>query len=151
MLLDEQAAMESSFVGMWASLCGTNLAHDTAYLGSGMVGALEALVLNDEIISYTRKVLDGINIDEDALALEVINKVGHGGHYMGEDHTLENFRNEFWQTDLLNRDMLDSWRDKGEKTLGDKLKEKVKSILENHEPEPLSEEVISKLKEILGS
>jgi len=67
--LDEQAAMEFGMMSMWAPLCGINLAHDVGYLGSGMIGDLRAIVLNDEINAYVRHLLcRGVSVDRDHVA-----------------------------------------------------------------------------------
>ena len=63
----------------------------------------------------------------------------------------DHFRTEFWHPKLLNRDVLDVWKKKGAKQLSDKLDEKVKEILKNHKPVPLSEEAIGRMQEILDS
>jgi len=151
-ILDEEAGMEFAMLTLWASLCGINLAHDVGYLGSGGVGDLKAIVFNDEIISYVRHVLcRGIHVNNETQAIEVIERVGPGGNFLSEEHTLKHFRTEFWEPDLLNRMGLDSWRKQGEKTMKSKLEEKVKEILNNHMPEPLAPEVITELEKILNS
>ena len=150
-VLDEQAGMEFAMVGIWASLVGVNLAHDTAYLGSGMIGALEALVFNDEIISYTKRVMRGILFNDETLAVDLIGKVGPGGHYIGEEHTMKHFRAEFWEGKLVNRDVLDIWTKKGKKQLGEKLKASVHEILAKHKAIALSEDKIHRMENILNS
>ena len=149
--LDEQAGMEFAMLDMWASMTGVNLAHDTGYLGSGMIGALEAIVFNDEIISYTKHVMRGIEVNDQTLALDAIERVGPGGHYLDDEHTAINFRSALWKPGLSNRLRYDEWNKTGGKRLGERLNEKVRQILSEHQPKALSEEQIAQIEAIINS
>ena len=150
-VLDEQASIEFAMMDQWAALCGINLAHDTGYMGSGLVGDLRAILLNDEIISYVRHMLcGGVNVDENTRALDLINKVGPGGNYLGEEHTLKNFKSEFWETRFFNRISLDSWKKSDNKMFIEKLSNNVIEILENHEPIGLEKDVIKRIEKIIN-
>ena len=144
-VLDEQASLEFGILGLWAPLAGVNLAHDTGYLGSGMIGALEALVLSDEVIGYARHVTRGVALNADTQAIDVIDRVGPGGSYLGDDHTVDHFRTEFWRSELLNRQVYDNWKQGGEKHLGQKLNDKARHILDTHKPAALSEDKLSRM------
>lgn len=146
-VLDEQAAMESALLGFWASLIGVNLAHDAGYLASGMAGDLRAVVLNDEINGYVRHVLrQGVLFDADTTGVDAIERVGHGGNYMADDHTLLFFRTALWPTRFCDRDMLSAWAEKGETTMKQRLGDAVRSILADHHPAPLPPETVEKLE-----
>lgn len=146
-ILDEQAGMEFALLTIWASLCGINLAHDVGYLGSGMIGDLKAIVFNDEIVSYVRHALrQGIQVNNETRAIDVIERVGPDGHFLGEEHTLNHFRTEFWFPFLSNRERLENWKEQGGKTMKEKLDEQVRDILANHIPKPLRPKVIKELE-----
>jgi len=150
--LDEQAGMEFGMMSLWASLCGINLAHDVAYLGSGMIGDLRAIVLNDEANAYVRHlVCRGVNVDSEHVAMEVIERVGPGGNFMMDQHTFDHFRTELWRPGLSNRENIKSWKDKGEKTMKDVLDQKVRGILEKHKPKSLSLKMTNELGKMLES
>ncbi len=150
-VLDEQAGMEFALMVQWASLCGINLAHDTGYMGSGMVGDLKAIVFNNEIISYARNLLcGGVALNDDTKAMDIIEKIGPGGNYLSEIHTVKHFRKEFWQTDMMNRINLSAWKNEGKKRLSEKLGERAKEILNNHKTISIGEEEIKKLEEIIN-
>ena len=141
--------MEFAMLNLWAGLCGVNLAHDTAYVGSGMIGCLRSLVYNDEIISYVRHILcRGVIVNKETQAIDIIERVGPGGHYLMDPHTLEHFRNEFWRPSLSNRERYDSWKAKGGKTVGDKADEKVREILKKHVPKPVGQERIDEVEKM---
>jgi len=138
-VFDEQAALEGAMSTFVAALTGGNLVHDVGYIESGLTTSFEMLVLSDEIISLIKRFLAGFEISTETLALDVIDQVGPGGHYLGTEHTYRHFR-EHWYPSLIDRGNYESWSSKGKMTLGDRVKEKVRSILDTHTPEPLPEE-----------
>ncbi|MBW1712022.1 MAG: trimethylamine methyltransferase family protein [Deltaproteobacteria bacterium] len=145
-ILDEQAGAEFGLMAMWAALTGVNLAHDTGYLGSGMIGDLKAIVLNNEINSYVRHLLvRGVPVDDETRAMEAMERVGHGGQYLADKHTFAHFKTELWLPELSNRLNLSAWTEAGRKTMRVRLGEKVKEILESHRPQPLAEETVAEL------
>jgi len=147
-ILDQQAAIEASMSLLRAGLAGSNLIHDIGYVESGLTACWESIVMADEIIDEIKLILKGIEVNEETSALDIIDKIGPGGHFLEEKHTLKHFK-EIWYPKLINRDVYENWVRNGSKSLGEVLNEKVKWILENHKPEPLSEEVKGKIKKIL--
>jgi trimethylamine--corrinoid protein Co-methyltransferase len=148
-VFDQQAGMEFAMFSLWAGLCGVNLAHDTAYLGSGTIGCLRSLVYNDEIISYVRHILcRGVKMNRETQAIDAMERVGPGGHFLMDQHTLDHFKEELWRPFLSNRERYETWKEKGAKTVGDKADEKVKEILEHHVPRPLSQDILQQLEKM---
>ncbi|MGB5987541.1 MAG: trimethylamine methyltransferase family protein [Desulfobacterales bacterium] len=72
-------------------------------LGSYLGASLAKVVLDAELIGYARRYLTPIPVDEDHLALEVIQAVGPGGEYITHDHTLAHCRTEFTVSRIFNR------------------------------------------------
>jgi trimethylamine--corrinoid protein Co-methyltransferase len=127
--LDQQAAIEATTSIMASVLTGNNLIHDVGYLESGMTSSFEMILLSDTVIGMSRAMLKRIEINEETLALDLIHKVGHGGSYITEDHTFEHFR-EIWYSKLIDRQKFELWEQAGQKTMGDRLTNKVHHILE---------------------
>jgi trimethylamine--corrinoid protein Co-methyltransferase len=132
-----------------AALSGASLIHDVGYIESGLVGSYDMLVMSNEIIGMVKRIMGGIPVDEETLAVDVIAKVGRGGHFLGEKHTFKHFR-EFWLPELIDRSKVDDWEAAGAKTLGDRVHEKVINLIETYEPEPVPGDVENKLKEIIA-
>jgi trimethylamine--corrinoid protein Co-methyltransferase len=137
--LDEQAGMEWGISLLTAALDGSNLIHDVGYLGQGLVGHPAALVICAETINYVKRFLRGFDIDDMAISMDVIREVGPQGGFISTSHTFENFRKEHWQPELCNRFTLEQWKSAGRKSLADKAVEKARTILKEHEVEPLGE------------
>ncbi len=147
--LDEQAAMESALLALWAGLTGVNLAHDTGYLASGMAGDLRALVLNNEINSYVRHVLrTGAAFNSATRALDAISRVGPGGNFLADQHTLEHFLTGLWSPALLDRDALSTWEQKDEPSFIDRLTAQTRDILAGHTADPLPGAMARRLRDM---
>jgi len=149
-VLDEQAALEVAMTMAFNEAGGNNLCHDLGFLEGGLIGSKELLVLGDEIAGYLRRIMRGIEFDEESLALDLIQELGPGGRYMSEDHTVENFREVVRMSDLLDHRRYSAWQDAGAKSMGERLNDKVKAILANHQPKALDADIVQKLEEILA-
>lgn len=138
--LDEQAAFEAASTLLLPTLGGVNLIHDVGFMGHGMIASWELILLCNEMIGFVDRIARGVRVDNESLAVDVIDKVGPGGNFLIDDHTLNNFREEIWQPRLLSRDSFDDWLDKGKITQRTRLNQEVKRILKEHSPEPLPTE-----------
>ncbi len=150
-LLDEQAAIEYSLTIFAAALSGANLIHDVGFLEAGMSASLEALVMGDEIIGYVRNIIKGIRVDDETLAVDLIDKVGPGGHFLREKHTRDNFRKEFWLPKIIDRERYHAWEETGKLTYAQRLNRQARKILQEYRGEPLSDVVLFRLQEIVNS
>jgi len=146
---DAQMGLEEAFSLLHMGLAGTNLIQGCGLLEYGLTGSLVMLVIGDEIIGMIRKIIKGIEVNEERLARGGIDAVQPGGTYLGEEHTLKYFRKEFWWPTLMNRNRIKDWTEAGSKSLGQRATEKTHRILQTHEPEKLSDDVLAKLKEII--
>jgi len=148
-LVDEQAAIEDALSILMTAQAGANLNHDVGYIEHGNTAALENLVINNDLIGYARRIVQGIEVNDETLAVDIIDNVGPGGHFLGEEHTMKYFKSETYYPDLFKRDFYENWEKAGKKTLFDRANEKVLHILENHEPEHLPKDVEQKLQDIV--
>ena len=76
-----------------------------------------------------KRVLSGITINDDTLAMDVIREVGHGGSFLQHDHTLQHFRQELFFPNLFRRQTIDQWIESGGKMIHEVAHERVKDIL----------------------
>jgi trimethylamine--corrinoid protein Co-methyltransferase len=145
---DQQAAAEGALWVLLAAQCGGNLVHDVGYIESGLTASYEMLVSMDEVVGTVARFMEGVEVSEEALALDVIDRVGPGGHFMGEPHTLRHFR-ENWYPTLHDRRNRAGWEERGALTLGERARRRVQGILEHHRPPTLDEAVLAGLEAIL--
>ncbi len=145
---DQQAAMEAGFNLLTTALAGGNLIHDIGYIGAGTTCSLEYIVLCNEGIGAVKFMTRGVEITPETLALDVIEKVGPGGHYLTEQHTMDHFRSQMHFTRLFNRNTYDNWQAAGSKNFGDSANALLKEILQWHEVLPLDPEIIQAVKDL---
>jgi trimethylamine--corrinoid protein Co-methyltransferase len=149
-VFDQQAGVESGFNLLVAALAGINLIHDVGYLESGIASSCEMLVSSNEAISMVKRFLKGIEISDETLSLEQIDRVGPGGNFLLEEQTLAHFKDDIWYPELLNRRNYQQWVDQGAKTFGDRVGEKVRWILENHRPMQIASGISELLDQIIA-
>lgn len=147
-VLDGQAAADAQFSVLVALLAKTNLNHDVGYLEAGLTHSPEYMLLADEIISAARKFTAGVRLDDEALALEVIDAVGPGGEFMTHDHTMAHWR-ELWAPHIFDRQRLGQWEARGAKDVNARLREATIALLDEHTPEPLPEAVGAEIELVL--
>jgi trimethylamine--corrinoid protein Co-methyltransferase len=148
-LVDQQAGIEAAFSLLVSTLAGINLIHDVGYLESGIASSCEMLVMSDEVISMVKRFLKGLEVSDEALSLESIDKVGPGGSFLEEDQTLKYFKEDIWYPEIFDRRNHQQWLDQGAKSFGDRVTEKVRWILENHQPETLPPDISTTFRGIL--
>jgi trimethylamine--corrinoid protein Co-methyltransferase len=103
------------------------------------------LVMGNEVIGMAKRFIEGIQVDPETLARDVIEKVGPGGHYLQEKHTVRHMRNELWMPSLLTRQHRDVWQTEGAKDMAQRVGERVQGLVEGHQVPPLSDEILAAL------
>jgi trimethylamine--corrinoid protein Co-methyltransferase len=147
-VVDQQAGIEAALTLMTNILAGSHLVHDLGYLESGLTGSLVQLTICDELIDWIRTALGEVRIDDETLALDVIDKVGPDGDFLHTDHTLNHFRTRWYPT-LIERHNYDSWIKKGGQDMTQRAAARVNKILAEHKPNPLPEDMQKALQTII--
>jgi trimethylamine--corrinoid protein Co-methyltransferase len=147
-VLDAQAGIESAFAILAQGLAGLNLIHDVGYLDSGMVCSAEMLVMGNEVIGMAKRFIEGIRVDPETLARDVIEKVGPGGHFLQEKHTVRHMRDELWMPGLLTRQHRDVWQAEGARDMAQRVRERVQGLVEGHQVRPLPDEILAALESL---
>ncbi len=147
-LVDAQAGAEYAGSLLVAALAGTNLIHDVGYLDSGLTGSLESIILAAEQIRWVKQFVDGFEVGEETLALEVIKEVGPAGDFMGHDHTFNNFRRNMWTPYVSNHDSYEGWAAAGAKEYAARAREYAKQLVDSHRPQPLNQALAAQLQDL---
>ncbi|RME62156.1 MAG: trimethylamine methyltransferase, partial [Caldilineae bacterium] len=147
-IMDEQAAADASYQVRDALMMGVNLVHDVGYLEAGLTTSPELIVLTAELIEEHRRFMEGVDLSDEALALEVIHQVGPGGDFLTTDHTLAHYKS-FWYPTLFERRRHDYWEASGGTSLARRLKERTISLMQDHQPERLPASVEGEIERIL--
>jgi len=146
---DAQASIEKIFTSLPSILSGIDLL-DISTTDTKLTFSLEQLVIDNEIISWIARLLKGIKVDEEHLAIELIRKVSHSNEsFITQNHTVKHFREELMDSELMHRKSWGEWVTDGKESLQQRAYKKVKMILENHQPVQLDEEVQKSMKKII--
>lgn len=132
-MMDSQAAYESAITLMMAQMAGGNfILHAAGIIETYNCTSYEKLIVDNEIIGNLKRIDQGVTVDEDTLAFDVIQDVGHQGTYLVEDHTLEHFREEFYRPTLSDRRAYTQWVASGSQSAEQRANAKWKEILADY-------------------
>ncbi|AET70447.1 trimethylamine:corrinoid methyltransferase [Desulfosporosinus orientis DSM 765] len=146
---DAQAGMEAGNGILMAQLMGANLVHDVGYLEGGKTGSLTFLAMCNDFMDNARYMGRGTRIDDETMAVDVIDEVGPGGNYVSHTHTFEHFRNEIWTSKQFNTSFWEVWEEQGSKSMEDRAEELAKDIVAKHTGELLDPAIRQGLNEII--
>jgi len=141
---DAQAAAEVTFQCLSAAAIGSGLVHDcSSWMDHGSLVSPAFMVLANEILENVNQFMNGLPVTAETLALDVIDQVGPGGHYLQEDHTLRHFRKVRYSK-LFERMVYDQWKEAGAKRFEERLRDLTKEAMA-HQPAPLPKDVVKEL------
>ena len=131
------------------ALAGANLIYGMGMLELGVTFSWAQLLIDSEIADMVKRVVQGVRINDDLLAVETIKKVGAGKDFLSQKHTRQFMASEQSKVKLIDRRMRGAWNKRGGKDLAEAAGEEARHILENHKPAPLPQDVLSKLRSII--
>jgi trimethylamine--corrinoid protein Co-methyltransferase len=99
------------------------------------------MVIDDEMAKIMARLAFGVTVDDDHMAIDLIKKVGPGGSFLAERHTMQWLNKEHFLTDITDRRTGETWEADGRKSVVDRAREKVKKIMKEHEVAPVSADV----------
>lgn len=137
-LPDWQAAVDNSFAGLMPVLTNTSIINGAGTLNGSKIFSLQALIMDAEIFSIIAKTSQGIEVNDETLAVELIKKVGPGGNFLSDKHTRKYMR-DIWQPVVYDRKPYGQWEESGRKGAYEEATELARWIIDNHEVEPLEE------------
>jgi trimethylamine---corrinoid protein Co-methyltransferase len=147
-VLDQQCGMEVTLSLMTALLHGANIVHDVGFMDSGLQGSLQLQVIANDTIGFLRAATAGVPVNDETLALNVIDELGPTGNYLDHKHTLKHFREPFYSK-LADKGTHSQWLERGGTTMEQRAAQEVGRILERHHPEPLPADVQRDIRKIV--
>ncbi len=147
--LDFQAGYEKTQALVTAALGGVNKIFYPGTMEGALTVSKEGLVLDEEIIAGVYRTLEGVRVDQTTLAAQLVDRVGPGGHFLKQRHTLQFIQSEHFLPRLASRQTREKWMEGGSKTMVDRAREEVERILAEHEPAPLPAAAEAELERIV--
>jgi trimethylamine--corrinoid protein Co-methyltransferase len=150
-VLDAQAGYETGMLNLFSAMSGSDVVIEctSASLEDTVASCPEQAVIGNEICGFINRVLQGIEVNPDTLAVNIIREVGPGGEYLTHEHTMNFFNQEAWDSRLGNRMNRERWEESGSMDIRAKAREEVKHILATHKPAPFDAEIQKKIQHIV--
>jgi trimethylamine--corrinoid protein Co-methyltransferase len=131
---EAQSAYENTLGLVLEMMAGADVLFGAGLLDSVQQMSLEELVIADEVFGMVTRLLRGVTVDRETLAVDLVKKLGFGGDYLFEHHTRAHAR-ELWQARLGETGTYESWQGVGSPRLEDKARAVVDGILTSPAPE----------------
>jgi trimethylamine--corrinoid protein Co-methyltransferase len=151
--LDVQSGYESAITNLLCALSGANFIHDSAGLMEfAMTVCYEKYVIDNEILGMVMRAVEGIKVNDETIAYDLMKEIGPGGNFVTAKHTRRFMRKEHYQPGLSDRNSREKWEEKGSRTTWEVAAKKVKSILESPAsrlPDEIRKRVLSEIKGIV--
>ena len=137
---DYQAAYESAISYMATMQAGVNFnLHTAGWLEGGLAIGYEKFILDEDQASMTEAYIKGVDITDNGYALDAMLAGGPGQHFLGSPHTLANFENAFWRSELSNNDSFEQWELDGGLDAAQRANLRWKQRLAEYEMPPLDD------------
>ena len=131
--LDAQSGYESAITSLLCALAGANFIHDAAGLMEfALTVCYEKYIIDDEILGMVMRAVEGVRVNDNTLAFNLIKQVGPGGNFITAKHTRHFMRGEHYQPSLSDRNSREEWEASGGKTTWERAAEGVKKIMAKH-------------------
>jgi len=152
-VLDAQSGYESALTNLLCALAGANFIHDAAGLMEfAMTVCYEKFVIDNEILGMVMRAVEGIKVNDETLAFDVIKQVGPGGNFVTAKHTRRFMRSEHYQTALSDRNSREEWEAEGKKTTWEKAGKIARQIIANNTyslPVKIRKQILAEIKGIV--
>jgi trimethylamine--corrinoid protein Co-methyltransferase len=142
-----QAGVDNSLSTFMASIVMSDMLLGVGFLHGSRIWSYAQMLMDCEIYNIVNKTLQGIKIDDETLALDVIQAVGPGGNFLKQKHTIRHMRDIFLPQ-FMDRRPYNEWQEKGDNP-DDWALAKARQILETHQPETLEAGLSAELQRII--
>ncbi len=148
-ITDQQAGIEKSLNMMIIGLVKPDIISGIGILETINATSFEQLVIDDEICARVFRVLRGIDVNKETIAADLIDKIGPGGSFLNEEHTLSHFKDDFLWNTIFDRNIREKWEEEGGRDIVEVAGEKAEKVIETNNPATLSEKTKKELALIL--
>jgi trimethylamine--corrinoid protein Co-methyltransferase len=147
-LLDQQCGFEVTMSLMTSLLHGANIVHDVGFMDSGMQGSLQLIAICNDHLGFLRAATAGVPVNDETLALDIIDELGPTGNFLDHDHTMRHYKEPYYSK-LADKSQHSIWLKRGGASMEGRAAKMVDDILAKHRPAPLSAEVQAGIKKIV--
>ena len=147
---DAQAGIEKGTSMLLGALAGADTFGHCGICGTDHGASLEWLFIDNELAEYVKRISRGFEVNADTLATEIVKKVGPGGNYLAEEHTVEHFRRELWLPGVAwTRQSWGIWENQGRNSMAERARAEIDRIFSTHKPEHIDEGLAAEIDRII--
>jgi len=150
-IADSQSAIERTFQTLLPAFSGAASIAGFGDVQEGMAFCPIQLGIDEELVGFTLKALEGIPADDDRLSVDAIKRVGFGGNFMTDETTIKYLRTDYYEPKILNRLSREDWEKAGSKNINAAAKERIKKLMAEHQPAPLDKAIGKELRTLVKS
>ena len=147
---DYQAGQEKGLASFASWFAGADMLCAAGVLHDERVFSAAGMLLDAEAFDLVRNVSLGFDVDEETMAVEVIERVGPAGHFLGEEHTLRHMR-EAWMSRFMDTETWEAWEEAGKPQPPDRAAEFARELLATHEPMGLPPGAEERIWEVIAA
>lgn len=150
-VVDAQAAYETQ-MSLWGSvLGGTNLLyHAAGWMEGGLQASYEKLILDVEMLQQMMEFLTPVDLSDEALGFDAMSRVPTGGHFFGDEHTLERYENAFYAPILSDWQNNGAWQESGSLNATQRATKVWQTALGDYEQPVMDEAVLAQLDDYVA-
>jgi trimethylamine--corrinoid protein Co-methyltransferase len=132
-------------------LAGANfINHATGWLEGGLCTGFEKTIIDADLCGKLISFCEGLDLSENAQALEAIAEVGPGNHFLSSQHTLNNYRHAFYRSTTADANSFEQWQSEGSQDTRLRANRIWKDLLDNYEQPPLDPAKLEELQEFVA-
>jgi trimethylamine--corrinoid protein Co-methyltransferase len=145
---DSQAQQEGTMSLMMAVMSGANfINHATGWLEGGLCTGFEKTILDADLCGKLIEFCSGIDLSDNAQAMEAIAEVGPGNHFLASAHTLSNFESAFYCSTTGDANSFEQWQEEGSQSAGKRANKMWKQLLIEYQQPALDEAKLEALQD----
>lgn len=151
-LPDAQAMQEGVMSMMSAVHCGANfILHSAGFLDGLLSMSYEKFVMDMDFCGALHAYLKGVDVDDNALAMDAFQEVGPGSHFLGSGHTLRNYQTAFWDTEVSDNEPFEKWSEEGGSTdMATRANKRWKRMLDEYQAPALDQAIDEELLDFMA-
>jgi len=150
-LADGQSQQEGSMSLIMAVLAGANfINHATGWLEGGLCTGFEKTIIDADLCGKLIGFCEGLDLSENAQALEAIAEVGPGNHFLSSQHTLDNYRHAFYRSTTADANSFEQWQSEGSQDTMLRANRIWKDLLANYEQPPIDPAKLEELQDFVA-
>jgi len=148
---DAQAGLECGITLAYGAAAGADIFGHLGIAGVDQATDLDMLVLQHEAIGYVERLMRGVTVNDEKLAVELVAELGPGGTFIDQMHTVEHMREELWQPRILDRNYWDTWENAGRTDARQRAREYREELMDAYEPCGLPDDVEKEVAKVLAA